>query len=120
MLPSSLVRSYRFFFEFAGCCVGFRAQGALALAKAERYSTDHEWVAFWEWDEDADLSWMSEEERNREHEVLCCLLKDADGNVLASLGGITDPDRNYQRVIVAELALEAVVNSQQLNRICAD
>jgi hypothetical protein len=114
------VPSYRFFFEFAGYCVGFRAQGALALAKAERHADDHEWTASWEWDEDADLSWMSEDERQREHEILCCLLKDADGNVLASLCGITDADSNYRRVIVAELALEAMVNAQQLDRVCAE
>jgi hypothetical protein len=120
VLSKSLVRSYRFFLEFAGYCVGFRAQGAFTLAKAERFATDHEWEAVWEWDEDADLSWMSEEERNREHEVLCCLLKDADGNILAALCGITDPDSNYQRVVTAELSLEAMVNSQQLDRVWAD
>jgi hypothetical protein len=52
--------------------------------------------------------------------VLCCVLKDGDGNVLASLCGITDPDSNYRRVVEAELASEALHNERELNRICAD
>ena len=55
---------------------------------------------------------MSDEEREQAHEVLCCRIIDP-GNPrrsLASLCGITDPDRNYGRVIEAELAAEAIAD----------
>ena len=64
----------------------------------------------WEFDECPDLSWMSDDERQQGHEVLCCRVVDP-GNPrysVASLCGITDPDRNYRRVIEAELAVEAI------------
>ena len=57
--------------------------------------------------------------RQREHEVLGCVLRDADGNVLASLWGVSDPDSAYQRVVEAEIAAEAIHNERQLNRVCA-
>ena len=41
-------------------------------------------------------------------EVLIAVLKDADGHVLESLGGIGDPSPSYQRLVEAELALEAM------------
>jgi hypothetical protein len=119
-MSSSLIRAYRFFFTNAGYIVGQRAQGALSLARAEQYANENDWEAEWEWDECPDLSWMSERELEQEHEVLCCVLKDGDGNVLASLCGITDPDSSYRRVIAAELAAEALHSQRELNRICAD
>ena len=53
---------------------------------------------------------MSDEERQQDHEVLCCRIPDPDTPrySLASLSGITDPDRSYRRVIEAELASEAI------------
>lgn len=68
-------------------------------------------------DDCPDLSWMSEDERRQEHEVLGCILQDRCGNVLGSLWGITDPDNDYMRVVVAELAAEAMHNEQQINRV---
>jgi hypothetical protein len=41
------------------------------------------------------------------HEALSCTVR-VDGEVLASLGGIVDADRDYCRVIEAELASEAM------------
>jgi hypothetical protein len=56
--------------------------------------------------------WCARERARREpscsHEVLWCALVDAEGAQLASLGGTIDPDRDYRRVIEAELALEAL------------
>lgn len=37
-----------------------------------------------------------------------CVLRDADGEILASLGCIDDADANYRRVVEAELAEEAL------------
>lgn len=120
MITPQLRRAYRFFFANAGYIVGKRAECALSLARAEQHANGKDWDAEWVADEFADLSWMSEEERAQEHEVLGCVLKDADGNVLASLWGIADPTVGYMRVVKAELAAEALHNEQQLNRICAD
>lgn len=119
-MTKQLIRRYRFFFENAGYVVGQRAVCALSLARAEQHAWDNDWQCSWEWDDCPDLSWMSEEELKQEHEVLCCVLKDGDGNVLGSLCGITDPDNSYRRVVEAELAAEALHNEQELNRICAD
>jgi hypothetical protein len=45
------------------------------------------------------------------HEVLWCALKDEDGEILDSLGGIIDPHSgpgHYWRVVQAELASDAM------------
>ncbi len=119
-MTTSLLRAYRFFFEHAGYIVGQRAQCALSLARAEQHARDNDWEAEWVADDCPDLSWMSDEERSREHEVLGCVLRDLNGNVLGSLWGITDPDNAYMRVVSAELASEALYNERQLNRVCAE
>lgn len=119
MTNSSLLKAYRFFFESAGYIVGHRAECALSLARAEECARDYEWQAEWVWDDDADLSWMTDDERQQPHEVLGCVLKDDVGNVLASLWGITDPDRAYMRVIEAELADEALHNERQISSVYA-
>lgn len=118
-MTTSMLRAYRLFFDHAGYIAGHRAECALSLARAEQHARDNDWQAEWVGDEFADLSWMSDEERQREHEVLGCVLKDSTGNVLASLWGITDPDRQYMRVVEAELASESLHNEQQINRCCA-
>jgi hypothetical protein len=118
-MTKTLVRAYRFFFANAGYVVGQRAVCALDLARAEQYSRDNDWSTEWVNDDFPDLSWMSEEEQRQPHEVLGCVLKDAEGNVLSSLWGITDPDSSYARVVEAELAAESMHNEQQLNKVCA-
>ncbi len=119
-MTNSMLRAYRFFVENAGYIVGHRAECALHLARAEAYADENGWIAEWEWDEFPDLSWMSEREQTERHEVLCCVLKDDDGNVLVSLCGIVDPDASYQRVVAAELSLEAMASEAELNRVCAE
>jgi hypothetical protein len=87
-----------------------RLRCAVELAEAEAIGQRLGYVFEWDRDECPDLSWMSDEEREQENEVLCCRISDPDNTrySLASLCGITDPDRNYRRVVEAELASEAI------------
>ena len=87
-----------------------RLRCAKELAEAEAVGQRLGYEFEWEWDENPDLSWMSDEEREQDHEVLCCRLVDPEDarHSLASLCGITDPDRNYGRVVEAELASGAI------------
>lgn len=103
-VDKSLRRAVNFFREHAGYVVGRKMAGALDLARAERWAASEGVIFEWSADDDADLSWMTEKERDEPHEVLCCMAS-LDG-ARASLCGIVDPDRNYQRVIEAELASE--------------
>jgi hypothetical protein len=109
-----LRRAYEFFKEHAGYVVGERAAGALVLAKAEAEAKSRVWLVEWEPDEDADWSWMDqpgfEDELARSHEVYAAVLRDEDGDILASLGGIFDPSREYRRVVNAELVAEALTD----------
>jgi hypothetical protein len=107
-------RAVAFFFEHAGYGYGpgetpeqGRKRGAVALAKAEQEATARGWAV--EWSEDPD-GWDSLGDIDPEtvKEILSAVLKDENGEVLASLGGIVDPDRAYGRVVEAELALEAL------------
>jgi hypothetical protein len=114
----SLTADQLFFYEHAG--FGYdpktetREQGrircAVELADAEATGRRLGYGFEWEYDSDPDLSWMSAEERQLEHEVLCCRIPDPENTrySLASLCGITDPDRAYRRVVEAELAQEAI------------
>jgi hypothetical protein len=109
MKPNGLRKRFQFFLANAGYATPpGRAACALGLAKAEAYAEDHEWSFEWVFDDDADLSWMDEAERKLDHEVLGCVVKDADGEVLASLWSIVDPDASYRRVVEAELSSEAM------------
>lgn len=121
------LNAFRFFRDHAGYVVGQRAQGALALARAEQWLDSQllDRFAFCvEPDSDPDLSFADtwpERDRNqfysREHEVLCAsIVKPCASHgmhcrhteVLASLCGIVDADSKYMRVIRAELALEVM------------
>jgi hypothetical protein len=113
----SLTPDQLFFYEHAGYSVAQgetqeqgRIRCAMKLAKAEAYAQTLGYEFEWDWDQVADLSWMSDEEREQEHEVLRCRIPDPErpNHSLASLCGITDPDSSYRRVIEAELAEEAV------------
>lgn len=115
----SLTADQLFFFENAGYSYKApesaeqgRIRCAIELAKAEEYARGLGWEFEWEPDQSPDLSWMSDEERSQEHEVLCCRIPDPSNPKysLASLCGIVDADRNYGRVIEAELAIEALAN----------
>lgn len=109
-------RAYRFFAENAGGIVGERALYAARLARAEaslRMAEHHERARVrWEWDDSPDLSWMTDEERAQPHECLVALLEVRCGQceawtVKECMGGIVDADRDYVRIIEAELACEA-------------
>jgi hypothetical protein len=80
------------------------------LADAETYASEHDWCFSREPDQDADWSWMSEAERKQDHEVFGYIVRDMDGNVLASCWSIFDPSPEYSRVMKAELASEAMAN----------
>lgn len=83
-----------------------RRRGAEALARAEQYAEEQGWKVEWEFDQDEYQ--LGDAETEMPKEVLEAVLRDADGRVLESLGGIGDPTDNYQRVVEAELALEAM------------
>ena len=89
-----------------------RIRCAKDLAEAETVAQRLCYVFEWGFDECPDLSWMSDEEREQEHEVLCCRIVDPENPrySLASLCGITDPDSRYRRLIEAELAAEAIAD----------
>jgi hypothetical protein len=89
-----------------------RLRSARELADAETIGQRLCYVFEWELDECPDLSWMSDDERQQGHEVLCCRIVDPENQrySLASLCGIADPDRNYRRVVEAELAAEAIAD----------
>jgi hypothetical protein len=104
----SLARGYAFFKEWAGYVVGRRGQGALRLARAEALGKELGLVFEWEFDPEP---WDGD--GPAPDEVLCCGCRDVDEDgwpleVLSSLCGIADPDRNYCRVVEAELAWEAL------------
>jgi len=90
-----------------------RWAGGLALARAERALKDSNYRIVWDYDDDADFSFVDtweEKDRERwnrsEHVAEWCRIEDEDGNVLSSLCGIIDADNDYRRVIEAELASE--------------
>lgn len=114
-----------FFFENAGWSYEPKKESAQAgrircakdLAHAEQVAEQLNWSYLWDWDNDdyqGSLGdheyWCNLEARgvSHEHEILWCQLRDAEDNVLESLGGIIDPDTQYRRVIEAELADEAL------------
>ena len=93
----------RFFMENSG---SKDAAYAMKLAKAEQHAEEQGWTV--EWDYDQDEYQLGDAEDKMPDEVLIAVLKDADGHVLESLGGIGDPSPSYQRLVEAELALEAM------------
>jgi hypothetical protein len=99
--------AYEFFREHAGYVVGQNAKGALALAKAEEWARENDVTFDWTDDPEPDLSWCecADGSVRHEHEVLNCLATGPD-DFSASLCGITDADRDYCRVVEAELASE--------------
>lgn len=103
----NLRRAFKFFHANAGYIVGERAKGAISLARAEQEASSRGWNYEWKPDEIGAQEWYCQCGCVPE-EVLGCILRDEEGNILASLWGIGDPDRNYRRVVEAELASEAL------------
>ena len=118
---SDLRKPFKFFHEYAGYCVGHKAEGAISLARAERarLEAEDEGVASIEWVDDPepyDHGFLSDEEVAAKFESnewtgpYGCVLRVGD-DVVASLWGIVlgqwgtnDP---YARVVEAELSEEA-------------
>jgi hypothetical protein len=115
MIDNELRKAFRFFFENAGYCVGRRAEGALQLARAER----------WAREEGAEVAWVDDNEVwdgdcPAPDMVLGCTLKVGDEEVSLWGIGLNHAYRKdmilhrgllvtpYQRVVEAELALEAM------------
>jgi hypothetical protein len=81
------------------------ARNAEDLARAEQVASENDWTFTWDFDpEPYELG----DDEQHPNEVLTVILKDNQGNVLASLGGIADPSREYRRVVEADLAAEAL------------
>lgn len=83
---------------------------ARSLARAKAYARANDWTCEWsdDWDIGSHVRFYGEAYSEEPSTCESCLLRDADGNVLASLGCIDDADANYRRVIEAELASEAL------------
>lgn len=128
-LRAHLVERFRFFLANAGYVVGRRAQGALELARAEARAEDEGLSFVWEADEDGywsavhdgDIKSGGNDEMLWCRCVLPCAIcarhagtNDPDkcphAQILASLYSIINPDRDYRRVVEAELALEALAH----------
>ncbi len=110
-IDPKLKSAYEFFKKHGGSVVGRSAEVALALARAEKTAEALGWSVDWVHDEEAYDSGDSDHEPS---EVLGAVLKDQDGEQLESLWSIADPDRNYARVVEAELALEALMRKKLL------
>jgi hypothetical protein len=131
-MTRELVTAYRFHRENSASRVGNHAADALDYARAELAARNLGWSVTWEYDPDADLGdhayWCNDQRRadagygadgdrlsffsgyghEHDHETTYAVLRDADGEHLASLGGIIDADATYRRTVEAELALEAL------------
>lgn len=113
MAPSA--KAVDFFRKHAGYAVRpgesknkAKTRGAQALARAEAEAEARGWTVEWEHDPE---EWQGDVERP--FEVLTAVLRDANGNVLTSLGGNgmtgnRKTDADFRRVIEAELADEAL------------
>ena len=114
----ALRSAFKFFSEHAGYVVGEHAKSALELARAERAAKKKGVCFRWEPDEDADLSWMDEAQRKKNYDVewvaayrkSSCLRGEPHPRAIpcASVGGVVGADRNYRRVLEAELASECL------------
>jgi hypothetical protein len=110
----ALKGAVNFFYKYAG--YGYtpgketksqgRWAGARKLAHAEYMAKQKGWKV--EWQNDDEPYEMGDAETEMPNEVLGAVLKDENGEQLASLWGIGDPSNAYRRVVEAELALEAL------------
>ena len=112
MTPTPIFAAYKFFKANAGWATPpGRAACALALARAEADAADHDVTFVWE--DDSDAYFCDPEGYEGAEEILSCMAFQPceccgkPDEVVASLGGIADPNDDYRRVVEAELALEA-------------
>ena len=101
-MNARLLRSYKFFRSQE-----MPAHAAVALARGEQFALDNDYTFCWEDDPEGARNWYCHC-GCRPSKVLACVMYGADGEVLASLGSIGDPDQNYCRMIEAELSLEVM------------
>ena len=114
MATQTLSKQEQFFYENAGYWYDKetetpdqgRTRAAIQLAAAEQWFIESGYQFWTDHDADADWSWMDDEDRNQDHEVVYAVLENESGIVVQSLGGIFDPTPEYLRVVRAELALE--------------
>lgn len=108
--------AYAFFKTFGGGGrVGHAAEDSMSLARAERIAEERGWKASWREEEEDWNDFLGDfTKRDEVESVQYCVLEDADGEVLGSLGGIvwlwkssTQENRNYARFVEAQIALEA-------------
>ncbi len=97
-----------------------RTRGARSLANAEAEAQRRGWTVRWEddpegWESlrsDVRQGYISESDAKEVDEILSAVLRDSDGEVLASLGNVQfsrgPQAQRYGRVVEAELALEAL------------
>jgi|SRR5215471_2977808 len=113
-------QAFDFFRANAGGVVGENALTAATLARAEAWAKRQGIRFVWDYDEDADWSWMDEDDRQREHVVEWCRAERISvcehcghetATTLAGLCSIFDADSDYRRVVEAELALEAMLDT---------
>ncbi len=100
-------------------------QLAKSLARAEAEAEKRGWTVEWEHDQDADTSWMDPEQiddyESGRTEILSAILRDENGEVLGSLGGVALTVRrsqrdSYGRVVEAELAQEALASTPRASK----
>jgi hypothetical protein len=123
-----LIERFRFFLKHSGYSTPpGKAACALALARAEHVAREIA-DAQYEWQDDfdrpiEDLIDPSVFRSDDEFKAYCdkyrddvtgCVLRDANGEVRASLCGIIGADSAYRRVVEAELALEAYAQEYRL------
>lgn len=67
-------------------------------------------AAGWDWETEpeqfVDISWMTDEEREEEHEVVVLFIRDETGEVRDSLGNIVDADADYLKACAGDLFME--------------
>lgn len=136
--PRTFATPYAFFLARAGYSYNpaqgeTREQGrrrcARALADAEARGTALGLTEEWSEDRDPDMSWMETDDytaRDREcAEFYGCTVRDASGEVRASLWGIHEDTRDplgarwYRRVVRAELFSEALAELEKLGEVSA-
>ena len=112
-------KAFRFFFDHAGYVVGERALCAAILARAESEVANSPDYRFrWEADQDADMSFMTDREREQDHFAEGCILERRCGECgewehMESLWGIIDADPAYRRVVQAELAAQLTAQASR-------
>jgi hypothetical protein len=125
-MTNRMQRKILWFAEHAGYCTPpGRMACAKTLALAEDYAADMDWEHYWEPDGDGCGGCDCGDKRCRcssgkPHLTEYCVLKDKDGNVLASLGGICEASEDYRRVVQAELSAEAMraeISTQEIMHI---